>query len=473
MDSPRRRAGSSATLVLMALASLAFGCSESEVPSLGDSGSASQRLSEAKPPNLLVVLYDDLDLIGDLGPFGGDPAEVQTPFSDLLAETGRRFDHFYVNAPVCSPTRMALLTGHYPTRYGFTWATEETSRRGLPTVTPTLPRLLKERGYLTGAFGKWHIGSSQDALLPQGVGFDRAAINCTFTNFGRSPANPDPADAAIGYREARFCDRPGRPLADSGRSFATTYTVDKALELITEALDATPGEPPGPGARPFYAQVWLHAPHTPLTCPPGAVDCPTCDPEEDCDARQKRRIHHAMISHAESQLLRLHRDLNARGVWGETLVILASDNGGVGGWHEPSTDLRGAKGSLYERGLRTPLLVSGPGVDVGVVDEVVAGVDLLPTLVELLDLSTDPTHSERASGPTFAGRSFAASLRNGPAKAPAPDLVGDAYFWELRPRAAPDRHTLAGRWLQLAVQRRINGRLYKLVKTDFYAGGDE
>ncbi|MEM1181050.1 MAG: sulfatase-like hydrolase/transferase, partial [Acidobacteriota bacterium] len=173
----------------------------------------------------------------------------------------------------------------------------------------------------------------------------------------------------------------------------------------------------------------------------------------------------------------------ARGVWGETLVILASDNGGVGGWHEPSTDLRGAKGSLYERGLRTPLLVAGPGVEVGLVDDVVTGVDLLPTLVELLGLSADSTPSAvqparsaqptRASGPAFAGRSFAALLRSDPATAPQLDRVGEAYFWELRPRAAPDRHTLAGRWLQLAVQRRLDGRRYKLVKTDLYAGGDE
>ncbi|MEO1367270.1 MAG: sulfatase-like hydrolase/transferase, partial [Acidobacteriota bacterium] len=384
---PRLRPGSfiESALALALAVALSAGCA-------GPDGRQGPAIDQQSPPNLLFVLYDDLDLIGDLEPYGADPEEVQTPFANVLAAEGKRFDRFYVNAPVCSPTRVALLSGHYPTRFGFTWASEETSRRGLPSSGATLPRLLQGRGYLTGAFGKWHIGSSQDALLPQSVGFDRAAINCTFTNFGRLPATPEPAGsgAGIGYENARFCDRPGHPLSDSGRRFATTYTVDKALELIGDALDAPPGAAPGPAARPFYAQVWLHAPHTPLTCPPGIDDCPDCDPTtpDGCDRAQKRRIHHAMIRHAESQLARLHRDLEERGVWENTWVILASDNGGVGGWHEPSTALRGAKGSLYERGVRTPLLIAGPGVEAGVVEETVVGLDLLPTLAELLDLPT-------------------------------------------------------------------------------------
>ncbi|MEO1083477.1 MAG: sulfatase-like hydrolase/transferase [Acidobacteriota bacterium] len=443
-------------LALALAAALGGGCAAPDGP-----------VDHRASPNLLFVLYDDLDIIGDLEPYGADPAEVRTPFANVLANAGKRFERFYVNAPVCSPTRMALLSGHYPTRFGFTWATEETSRRGLPGSGATLPRLLGQRGYLTGAFGKWHIGSSRDELLPLGVGFDRAAINCTFTNFGRSPANIELAgsDAGIGYKNALFCDRPGRPLADSGRSFATTYTVDKALELITDALDAPPGAAPGPGARPFYAQVWLHAPHTPLTCPPGAVDCPSCDPTaaDDCDRAQKRRIHHAMVSHAESQLARLHRDLEERGVWENTLVVFASDNGGVGGWQEPSKALRGAKGSLYERGVRTPLIIAGPGVEAGVVDVPVAGLDLLPTLGDLLDLPTVGV----------PGLSFADLLRGERGGEARGLRDGRALFWELRPRADFDRHTPAGRWLQLAVQKTVDGRRHKLVKTDLYAGGAE
>ena len=417
-------------------------------------------------PNVLFIVYDDLDFYGDLQPYSDFTLDFNTPFSDILASEGKKLDHFYANAGICSPSRIGFSTGLYPTQLGFSYVTGDASLRGIPADEPTLARLFKGMGYRTAAFGKWHAGKNSADNLPSGVGFDESVIDCTYLNIGVP-------DATYGdtYDNAQFCDAPGQVLPDSGATYATTYTVDKTLEFIADALDSPAGQPPGPGAEPFFAQIWLHAPHTPLTCPPGAT-CPSCDATvPSCESSQPgancctylefRDIYEQIIQHAEEQLSRIQEDLHDRQLWDDhTLVILTSDNGGVGAWQEPFSPLLGRKGGVLERSVRVPFLMSGPGIETGNVSEEIMGHDLLSTLADYFD---QPLPGYRGSGESFAGLIWDDGTPwNGDER---------PLFWELRPFSSAGNHALFYPWQRHAVQKTVQGQRWKLVQQDLSGGG--
>ncbi len=323
-------------------------------------------------PNVIFIFADDLGW-GDLGCYGN--RQIKTPNLDRLAERGTLFTQFYVNSPVCSPSRTAIMTGQYPARHrihGHLATHQQNQRRDMPDwldpAAPTLTRLLQQAGYATAHFGKWHLGSGEGAPLPAEYGID---VHRTLNSNG--PGWPDQND----------------PLF---RARSTRLFVDETIRFVEQNRD-----------RPFYVNLWTLVPHA------------TLNPTEDQLAPYRRYgprginhvgaspIYYASVSDLDAQVGRLLARLDELGLAEKTLVIFSSDNGpedihiananhsGVG---SPGP-LRGRKRSLYEGGVRVPFIVSWRGhVPAGRVDNdsVVTGVDFLPTLCKLAGVAVPRGH---------------------------------------------------------------------------------
>jgi N-acetylgalactosamine-6-sulfatase len=304
------------------------------------------------PPNIVFIFADDWGW-GDLSCHGN--AHLRTPNIDRLAKDGIDFQQFNVCNPVCSPSRTAAMTGHFPARYSVHqhFAEHEQNRqRGMPDwLDPKavmLPRLLQQAGYRTGHFGKWHLTSSMipDAPRVQEYGFDESAVY-----------NGPP------------------PLADHDT------LIDGAVRFIESNQDG-----------PFYVNVWLHETHAPHY------------PEDELVARymdldEQQRVYAAVVEEGDRKVGRILDTLQKLQLDERTIVIFSADNGpewtgptnmkrlrdGLGTYYSvgETGGWRGRKRSLFEGGVRTPFIVRWPGhAPAGAKDEstVIAAVDLLPTL---------------------------------------------------------------------------------------------
>jgi len=346
------------------------------------------RAGALERPNIVFILADDLGF-GDAACFGHP--HLATPNLDRLAASGTTFSQFYSASPVCSPSRAAFLTGRYPIRlgiHGHLSSSENNRARGMPDwLDPQLPNIvrhLQQAGFRTGHFGKWHLGPEGktrigDKPIPSDYGWDEFR--------GRD---------SFGMSEAAS-DDPARPFDPYYRAKSTGLYVDAALDFIAR-------EP----TRPFFVNLWTLVPHAELNPTPEELSLNrslapdwTKFPEsmrayaaraKDSDAQL--RFYAAAVSGLDAAIGRLLTGLERLGVLRNTLIIFSSDNGpedyaisnarnaGMG----YAGALRGRKRSLYEGGLRVPLIVSWPGrVPEGRVDRetVLAAVDLFPTLAAI------------------------------------------------------------------------------------------
>ena len=327
--------------------------------------------SSADRPNVIFILADDLGW-GDLGCYGHP--HIRTPHLDRLARQGTLFTQFYVNGSVCSPTRTAFMTGHFPARHaihGHLAGGRLNRDRGMPDwLDPEVvlvTRLLRQAGYATAHFGKWHLGSGPGAPHP-----GRYALDVHRTVNSNGPALGDESDP---YFRAR----------------STGLMVDEAIAFIESHRD-----------RPFYINLWTLVPHA------------TLHPTDEELERYKRfspagvpyqgatQIYYAAVTGLDAALGRLFSRLDELGLNENTLVVFTSDNGpedihirnashsGTGS----AGPFRGRKRSLYEGGVRVPFIVRWPNhVPAGRIDEesVLTAVDFLPTLCRLagVDLPSD------------------------------------------------------------------------------------
>lgn len=309
------------------------------------------RVAKLEAVNVIVVFIDDMGFT-DLSCFGGKA--TTTEHIDRLASEGIRFTNFYVNSPICSPSRTALTTGQYPQRWRITSYLsnrQSNKNRGLAQwldpKAPVLARELRSRGYFTGHFGKWHMGGQRDvgdAPLINQYGFDHS-----LTNFeGLGPR-------VLGYMNAFKGGKPrlhhlgsndlGKgPIEYADRSVVTARFVERAIEHIDQAAAKE---------QPFFINLW-----------PDDVHSPFFPPEElrQSTDESKRQLYYAVLDAMDQQLAPLfNRVRNDRKLRERTLILLCSDNG-----HEPgaghSSPLRGSKALLYEGGIRSPLIVWGPGL---------------------------------------------------------------------------------------------------------------
>ena len=360
-------------------------------------GARATEVPSTRPPNVVLILADDLGW-SDLGCYGADLHE--TPRIDRLAREGVRFVQAYAPSPVCTPTRASLLTGKAPARLRMTiWSEgslnppkersllEAPSRHDLPLHQKTLARYLQEAGYLTAVVGKWHLGDGNHA--PEAHGFD---VNIGGTHWG-APFSFFWPYRGSGRAGAEFRYVPHLEFGAAGE-YLTDRLTDEALRVIDRTAD-----------KPFFLFLAHHAPHTPIEAKPADVAY--------FEAKRRPGMHHqhagyaAMIKSLDDSVGRVLARLEERGLASNTVVIFASDNGGYLGIDSKTgkvitsnAPLRSGKGSLYEGGLRVPLIVRWPGVTrVGAtVETPVSLTDLFYTLMEAAKLRPAPAPQEATDG---------------------------------------------------------------------------
>lgn len=307
-------------------------------------------------PNIIFIYADDWGY-GDLSAHGH--TGLRTPNLDQMIAEGTEFNQFNVCSPVSSSSRTAILTGHFPSRHNvhehFASATMN-ANRGMPNyLDPSvtlLPRLLKEAGYKTAHYGKWHLTSAQ------------------------TPNSPEPI--LYGYDDTKVFNGGGPQVEEGPQGYATALRTENCVNYTIDFIEQNK-------KGPFYVNLWLHESHQPIEPSPEML-------AEYPDVAEPQRSYYSVITSADKQVGRLFDYLKSAGLEENTLVIFSSDNGpetpglrsknsvGVTGGQ------KGRKRSLFEGGVRVPFIVRMPGtVAAGEVDNTTmfAAVDMLPTLCSI------------------------------------------------------------------------------------------
>ncbi len=312
---------------------------------------ASETPPETRPPNVLLIMTDDQGF-GDVRVHGND--SIDTPVQDRLAKEGVRMNHFYVS-PVCAPTRASLLTGRYHYRTGTTWMTR--NGEAMRSEEVTLAEVFKANGYATGCFGKWHNGAHYPQNA-QGQGFD------TFVGFSAGHWNR--------YHDTDL-EVDGKMQKVKG--YITDVFTEAAQRFILDNQD-----------QPFFAYVPYNAPHTPLIAPESLFE-----KYRHQGLSIRNASIYGMIESVDQNIGRLLRTLEETELLDQTLVIFMTDNGPNGNRYRAG--MKGTKSSVSDGGVRVPCFFYWKNQLKGgrIIDELTAHIDILPTLVDLLDLQPIPT----------------------------------------------------------------------------------
>ena len=327
-----------------------------------------------RQPNFVFVLIDDMGW-GDFSCFGNK--EAKTPNIDRLAAEGLRFSQFYVNSPICSPSRCAFVTGQYPQRWrinSFLGNRADNNRNGnaqwLDLKAPTLARTLKDVGYATGHFGKWHLGGQRD--VDDAPAITAYGYDVSLTNFEGMGPKLLPLTLKPGDTEPKKiwadAERLGGPVTWMNRTDITAGFADAALKFIDQAASKQ---------QPFYVDLW-----------PDDVHSPYFPPLEKWSP-EKHQIYLAVLEEMDRQLGRLFDRIRGDAALRDnTVFVICSDNGPEPGAGSAGP-FRGKKSQLFEGGLRSSLVVWAPGLmdkaKVGTLDasSVFAAMDLAPSLAHL------------------------------------------------------------------------------------------
>ncbi|MDR3199117.1 MAG: sulfatase-like hydrolase/transferase [Planctomycetaceae bacterium] len=411
---------------------------------------------ETARPNIVLVLIDDMGW-SDLSCFGNKA--VETVNIDRLAQEGISFTQFYVCSPLCSPSRCGITTGQYPQRWRITSYLDNRKRnneRGvaqwLDPSAPVLARFLHKNGYATGHFGKWHLGGQRDvgdAPLISEYGFDESLTNfeglgsrilpLLNTFDGTNPKKHALGSDTLGHGEIQWVNR----------NCVTGSYVNRALEFIKKAEQKN---------KPFYINLWTDDVHSPFF--------PSRELQGD---GSKKARYHGVLTELDRQLAPLFDYIRASdSLRKNTLIILLSDNGpeiGAGS----SQPLRGSKGTLYEGGVRSPLIVWGDGFIIseqkGTKNQtaVFQSIDLVPSLLKITGTKKEPETAETV----FDGEDFSEVLLGRKADQPRQFPI----FWRRPPDRAgtdweplPDLALRKGKWKFLMRFDGSGQQLYDLEK---------
>jgi len=378
-------------------------------------GSHVETRETAGPLNIVVILVDDLGWT-DLHGYGSDLHD--TPRIDRLIREGMRFTDAYAASCVCSPTRASIMTGKHPARlhmtiwYGAAVDPEVNKEKNPKLITPktehnlprretTIAKALRRAGYFTAHVGKWHLGDP--GHYPRAHGFD-VNVGGTFSGCPASFFSP-------------FIDADRNPLPNLSAGRDGEYLTDRLTSEAIAILERA-------GSRPLFLHLAYYTVHTPIEGKPDLVD------------RYARRVkpgfehqnpaYAAMVHTLDENVGRVLDKLDELGIADRTAVILFSDNGGAHYQHRGRTitsnrPLRAGKGTLYEGGVRVPLVVRWPGVTPAgsVCRRPVISHDLYPTILGIAGLEGDPGHNDEVDG-----LSLVPLLRD-----PNAALPRDALYW--------------------------------------------
>ena len=318
-----------------------------------------------QPPNLIVILVDDLGY-GDLSAYGA--ADLQSPHVDQFLSEGMRFDNFYANCPVCSPTRAALLTGMYQDRVGVPGVIRTHSENSWGYLAPdctTIASVLKDSGYYTAIVGKWHLGL-EEPNRPNDRGFDHFH----------------------GYLGDMMDDYYNHRRHDINYMRLNNETIDPeghATDLFTQWSCDYLQQRAEKKEQPFFLYLAYNAPHTPIQ-PPEEWFQKVKKREPGISDKRAKLV--ALIEHLDEGIGKVLKCLEQTGQKDNTLVVFTSDNGGqidVGANNGP---LRDGKQSVYEGGLKVPGGVVWPGkIQAGSRSNLmVMSMDIFPTLLEAVGI---------------------------------------------------------------------------------------
>ena len=332
-----------------------------------------------RPPNIILIVADDLG-INDISAFGG--GLVPTPHIDRLMKEGASVDSFYTANATCSPSRAAMMTGRYPTRFGFEFTAvppifaENIShtdgrapvqpifhadrvegimpyeKMGVPPSEIMIPEVLKARGYRSLHIGKWHLGES-DGLRPENQGFDESLAILAGGGMFDDPDSPDVVNAKLPWDPIdRFlwANLPFAVRWNGGKHFKPDrYITDYFTAQAAAAIDANRN-------RPFFLYLAYNAPHTPL-------QAKKSDYDRLAHIKDHRdRVYAAMLVALDRGVGEIQAKLEKEGLAENTLILFTSDNGGA--WYVGMNDLnkpyRGWKATFFEGGIRAPLFAKWP-----------------------------------------------------------------------------------------------------------------
>lgn len=358
----------------------------------------------ARPPNIILILADDLGY-GELGCYG--QRKIRTPNLDRVAAEGARFTRYYAGSPVCAPSRSTLLTGLH-TGHTFIRDNRELATEGqlaLPADTRTLPRLLANAGYATGMVGKWGLGGPGSSGEPGRQGFQHwFGFLCQ-----REAHNYYPTHL---WRNGGRIDLEGNTPGNlTGRHYVQDLFVDEIRSFLDSHKDV-----------PFFLYLPFTIPHlsiqtTDQDAAPylGLWDDPPYDGKKGYLPNPAPRAGYAgMISRLDRDIGLILAQVRDLGLDDRTIILFASDNGPtydrIGGsdseFFNSAAGLRGLKGSLFEGGIRVPLIVRWPGrIAPGLVsDHAAAAYDLAPTLLDLAGVQTPAGLDGVSFAPTLLGQ---------------------------------------------------------------------
>jgi arylsulfatase A-like enzyme len=342
-----------------------------------------------RPPNFIVIFTDDQGY-QDIGCFGSP--DIATPHLNQMANEGMRFTDFYVAAPVCTPSRAALLTGKYPKRLGMAQGVlfPHSEEKGLPPKETTIAEHLKQKNYATACIGKWHLGH-MDHVLPTAQGFD-TYYGVPYSNDMWLAPELKPAKdilllggitmdqmKAMGAKKSTKESRHKVPLMrdteiiefPADQTTLTKRYAEETVKFIEQNKD-----------NPFFIYMTPAMPHIPLFA------------SDAFKGKSKAGLYGDTIEEIDWAVGQINQALKKHGLAENTLVIFTSDNGpwlshGENGGH--ALPLRNGKGSTFEGGQRVPCIMKMPGtIPAGTTcTEPVSTIDLLPTIGNLTELPVE------------------------------------------------------------------------------------
>jgi arylsulfatase A len=358
----------------------------------------SQLKAQTTKPNIIVIFADDLGY-GDLGVYGHPT--IQTPNLDRMAFEGQKWTNFYVAAPVCTPSRAALMTGRLPVRTGMSSEKRRVlfpdSKGGLPQTEITIGRKLKEDGYHTAAIGKWHLGHLPE-YLPNAHGFDYY-FGIPYSNDMDRIQEGEYFEVLkqpqVNYFNVPLIQNTQEIERPVDQTTITKRYTEEAVKFIEENKE-----------QPFFLYLAHSMPHVPLFA------------STDFEGGSPRGLYGDVLREIDWSVGEVLKTLKENGIDENTLVVFTSDNGP---WlifedHGGSAGLlRGGKGGTFDGGMRVPAIFRWPGkISPGVVLEIGSTLDLFPTFVSL-------TRTQLPTDRIYDGYDLSQVLLNG-AKSPREEI---------------------------------------------------